>query len=190
MMLKDLVQKSRSYRRFDESFKISEETLKQLVDLARLTPSASNKQPLKYILSCDSKKNDLIFPALQWAGYLEDWGGPKEGERPSAYIIMVGDSEISGSFKYDAGISAQTIMLGATEKGLGGCIVALVDHKKLQSALNISKRYKVQLVIALGKPAEKVVIDPIKEDGKIEYWRDEKSVHHVPNRSLDELLIK
>lgn len=189
-MLKELVLKNRSYRRFDQSFKITAETLKELIDLAGVTPSASNKQPLKYILSADREKNALIFPTLQWAGYLKDWGGPAAGERPSAYIIMVGDSEISGAFKYDAGICAQTILLGAAEKDLGGCMVALVDHKKLQASLNISKRYKIQLVIALGKPAENVVLDPVKENGSIEYWRDEKSVHHVPKRSLDEILIK
>lgn len=188
-MLKDLVLKNRSYRRFHQEVAIERETLRELVDLARLSASALNLQPLKYILSCEPQKNAKIFPHLGWAGYLKDWPGPSEGERPSAYIIILGDTEISRSFGCDHGIAAQSILLGATEIGLGGCMIATVNKQELSKAIGIPPRYEILLVIALGKPKEKVVIEPVGPDGNIKYWRDSQGVHHVPKRALDEIII-
>ncbi len=188
-MLKDLVQKSRSYRRFYQNEAVSIETLRELVDLARLSPSSRNSQPLRYILSCDPEKNAVIFKRLGWAGYLKSWGGPEEGERPSAYILVLGDTEINPTFGCDHGIAAQTILLGATEKGLGGCIIGTVQRPSLMEALNIPSKYEILLAIALGKPKEVVVIDPVGPEGDIKYWRDENQVHHVPKRALNDLII-
>lgn len=188
-VIRDLILKNRSYRRFNPEVNIKTETLKELVDLARFSASAGNLQPLKYILSCDPSKNSLIFPHLRWAAYLKDWAGPDEGERPAAYIIILGDTEISRSFGCDHGIAAQSILLGATEKGLGGCIIGAIDRQGLRGALKISPRFEILLVIALGKPKEKVVLEPVGPSGDIRYWRDSQGVHHVPKRSLDELII-
>jgi len=188
-VIRDLILKNRSYRRFYQEVDIKLETLKELVDLARLSPSAANKQPLKYILSCDPKKNTLIFPHLAWAGYLKDWPGPGEGERPSAYIIMLGDTEISQSFSIDLGIATQSILLGAVEKGLGGCNIASVNKEALRKALEIPNRYEILHVIALGKTKETVVIETAGADGDIKYWRDSQGIHHVPKRPLDEIII-
>ena len=118
--LHDLVLGNRSYRRFDESCDISRDTLIELVALARCTASAANRQPLKYILSSDRKTNERIFPCLAWAAYLKDWIGPAPGQRPSAYIVILIDKTITENWWCDDGISAQTILLGAVEKGLGG----------------------------------------------------------------------
>lgn len=188
-MLRDLVIKNRSYRRFDESFDIGRETLRELVDLARQTASGANLQPLKYFLCCDRRTNTAVFENLAWAGYLPEWPGPTEGERPSAYILMLGDKEIKASFDYDNGIAAQTILLGAVEKGLGGCMIASVQRAKLRELLNIPEKYEILLVLALGKPIETVIIDPVKADGEIKYWRDSQGGHHVPKRSLDDVII-
>ena len=188
-MIEDLVRKTRSYRRFSEDHTIGMETLRSLVELARLSASAANRQPLKYILSNEKERNDIIFPKLAWAAYLKDWSGPGEGERPSAYIIVLGDKEISGSFGCDHGIASQNILLGATHLGLGGCIVGSVDRKRLREALQIPDRYEILHVIALGKPKEHVVIENVGPDGDIKYWRDESEVHHVPKRTLDEIIV-
>jgi nitroreductase len=188
-MIKDLVVKNRTYRRFDQGYVISMETLRELVNLARLTGSAGNKQPLKYALSCDPQKNALIFEHLAWAGYLKEWPGPVEGERPSAYIIMLGDKEISPSFDFDNGIAAQTILLGAVEKGLGGCMIASIQRSKLRETLNIPERYEILLVIALGRPIETVILESVKSDGDVKYWRDGEGRHHVPKRSLEEIIF-
>lgn len=188
-MLNDLVSKNRSYRRFYQNVAIDLETVRGLIDLARLSASALNLQPLKYVLSCDLKKNALIFPHLGWAGYLKDWPGPSEGEKPSAYIIMLGDKEISRTFGCDHGIAAQSILLGATEQGLGGCMIATVNRQELSKILEIAPRYEILLVIALGKPKETVVIEKVGADGDIKYWRDSQGVHHVPKRALDDIII-
>jgi nitroreductase len=189
-MIKDLIRKNRSYRRFYQDFFIEPDTLRELVDLARLSASAANIQPLRYILSCDSQKNDLIFENLEWAGYLKDWPGPSEGERPSAYIIILVDTEISLSTAgCDHGIAAQSILLGATEKGLGGCMIASIRRAKIREAFKIPPHLEIMLVLALGKPKEKVVIETVGPDGNIKYWRDSEGKHHVPKRSIDDIIV-
>jgi len=189
-MIADLILKNRSCRRFRQFEKIEEDTLKQLVDLARLSPSAANMQPLRFIISCDPAKNDLIFPHLAWAGYLRDWDGPSAGEQPAGYIIILGDDEVSKNINCDHGIAAQSILLGAVEAGLAGCIIASVRRDALREQLNIPSHYQILLVVALGKPAEEIMIEKVGDDGRIEYWRDSAGVHHVPKRSLDNLILR
>jgi nitroreductase len=189
MMLREMVLKNRSYRRFQESVTVSEAQLRELVDLARLAASGGNKQPLRYLLACDATTNGLIFPSLKWAAYLQDWNGPGEGERPAAYILILGDTAVSPSFGCDHGLAAQTILLGAVEQGLGGCILGAVNRDRLRADLSIPQQYEILLVLALGRPKETVVIDPVV-DGNIKYWRDERGWHHVPKRALSEIILK
>ena len=189
MTIRELVAKNRSYRRFYEDVPIERKTLRELVDLARLSASAANSQPLRYILSNDPEKNALIFSNLAWAMYLKDWLGPGAGERPSAYIVILEDTKLSHPLRCDHGIAAQSILLGATEKGLGGCIIGAIKKRELHDALKIPARYEILLVLALGKPKEKVVIEAVGPDGDIKYWRDAEGTHHVPKRSLDDIII-
>ncbi len=188
-MLRDLILKNRSYRRFYETERITENQLKEWIELARISSSARNAQPLKYILITDQTQCDQLFPLLSWAGFLKDWHGPVPGERPSAYIVMLMDRNITGNCLCDDGIAAQSIMLGAVESGFGGCIVASVKRTELQAMLNLDNRYEIIQVLALGKPAETVVLEEM-EGGDYKYWRDEKNIHHVPKRSLNELILK
>ncbi len=189
-MIEDIIRASRSYRRFHEDKPISEDTLRYLVNLARLSPSAANLQPLKYIISADRSLNERIFPTLAWAGYLRPWIGPAEGERPVAYIIILGDTEITKNFGCDHGIAAQSIMLGAAEKGIGGCMIGAIDRQRLREVLSLPERYEILLVIALGYPREKVVLEDVGPDGSIKYYRDSQDVHHVPKRPLEEIILK
>ncbi|MGA1863784.1 MAG: nitroreductase family protein [bacterium] len=189
-MIKDLMLKNRSYRRYDEGFRIGNETLVSLVELARFCPSAANLQPLKFLLCASVEKNRLIFNTLSWAGYLTEWPGPSEGERPSAYIVLLGDTSINRNFYCDAGIACQSILLGAVELGLGGCILGSVDREGLRRSFSIPVEYEILYVIALGKPAERILLEDIAEDGNIKYWRDDKGAHHVPKRLTDELIFK
>jgi len=188
-MLSELVRRSRSYRRFDASHALDLGTLRELVDLARTSPSAMNKQPLKFILSADAERNELIYEHLGWAGGLPDWPGPAPSERPTGYIIILGDTDIRDSFGCDHGIAAQSMLLGATEMGLGGCMFGSVKREKLREALGIPGRYDILLVVAVGKPVETVVLEDLVEGGDLTYWRDENEVHHVPKRTLDELIL-
>jgi nitroreductase len=188
-MLKDLVVKNRSTRRFKEE-KIDRQTLLDLVDLARLSPSASNRQALKFIISNESAKNATIFELLGWAGALKPWPGPSEGQRPSGYIIILGDTRIAQNFGCDHGIAAQTILLGAVEKGLNGCMLGSVKKDVLKEKLNIPAHFEVLLAIALGKQGEKIVLEVLPPGApEYKYWRDAESVHHVPKRTLEELII-
>ncbi len=188
-MIRDLIIRNRTCRRFHQEVPIELETLRELVDLARLSASAANRQPLKYILSGDPEKNARIFPHLGWAGALRDWPGPAEGERPSAYIIILLDTEIKMVAGCDHGIAAQSIMLGASERGLGGCIHGSAKKAELSKALGIPPRYEILLVLSLGKPKEKAVLETIGTDGNFTYWRDSDNVHHVPKRRLDDIII-
>lgn len=189
-MLRRLVEINRSYRRFDQNHSIREEDLKELIELARITPSSANLQPLKYLLSCTPERNNLIFPHLAWAGYLKEWPGPVEGERPSAYIVILRDKDISSSESCDHGITAQTILLGAAERGLGGCMIGNISRGAFVNDLDIPEHLEVLLVLALGKPIEEVKMEPVGGDGDMKYWRDDQGVHHVPKRSLEDILIK
>ena len=186
----ELVKKTRTYRRFDQSRKVDEAKLKKLVEYASFTPSPANKMPLKYILSTNSATNEKIFATLGWAGYLPDWQGPAEGEKPTAYLVMLRDNEIAKQSATDEGIQAEAIMLGATQMGLGGCIMANIKRNELRESLGISERFDIALVLALGYPTERVVIESVKEDGDIKYWHDEENKNHVPKRSAEELIVK
>lgn len=188
-MIEDLIRKSRSYRRFSQDEPVDMETLRWLVGLARVSPSGANLQALKFILSCGADANAAIFPHLRWAGYLRDWEGPAADERPAAYIIILGDTEVNSSFGCDYGIAAQSMMLGATERGLGGCMLGSIDRSALRESLDIPSRFEVLLVMAMGAPGETVVLEEVGPDDSIRYYRDSQDVHHVPKRSLDDLVV-
>jgi nitroreductase len=189
-MLKDLVLQNRSCRRFFESEKIESEILKELIDLSRFCPSGSNLQPLKYMILNEEEQCSRIFPYLSWAAYLTEWEGPAAGERPPAYIIILGDSLIKKEIDCDHGIASQTILLGACEKGLSGCIIAAIKREKVRREFHIPERYNILLVLAIGRPKEKIVVEKVGPDNDIKYWRDENDVHHVPKRALEEIIVE
>lgn len=163
--------------------------MESLVDLARHCASAGNKQPLKYIISTNEQKNEEIFSCLGWAAYLTHWKGPEKDEQPAGYIVVMGDKNVADKFWCDHGIAAQTILLGARDKGLAGCMFGAINIKKLGRFLNIEENLEVKLVIALGKPVETIEIDQLGENGDIKYFRDENQVHHVPKRKLSDLIV-
>lgn len=190
MAISDLTRQSRSYRRFHQEQAVERELLVQLVGLVPQCPSARNMQPLKFMLSHTPERNALIFPTLAWAGYLRTWPGPAEGERPSAYIVMLEDQQLSRSTEIDQGIVAQTIMLAAAERGLGGCMIAAIKREQLAQALGLPEHLRPVLVLALGYPSEQVSIVPMPANGSVEYYRNPDDVHCVPKRGLSELLLE
>ena len=186
-MLKDLIMKNRSKRKYYQSTPISQDTLVELVELARLSASEGNRQPLKYYLSNEPKKNNTIFHNIGIAG------DPSEGERPPAYIIILNDTRLCPDEGHlvDHGIAAQSILLGATEKGLGGCILSTRSRKELQRELKISDSYEILLIIAIGKPRENFIIEALAPNTEnVRNWWDEQGVCHVPKRALQEIIIR
>ncbi len=190
MTVLELVKKNRSYRRFYQNEQVSRAQLEKLVELARFSASGGNMQPLRFILSCDKEKNTKIFSCLKWAMMLKDWDGPEEGERPSAYIVIVKRRDITTPNSLDAGIMAQSMLLGAVESGLGGCMFGAVNKPLLSDLLGIdNEEYEIALVVAIGKPKEKIVIDDIGGGQDTRYYRDDDGVHHVPKISTQDLII-
>ena len=189
-MLKDLLKKSRSIRRFYEDDPVPEEMIRDWVDNVRYTPSTANGQTLKFRICTSQEDREKIFHNLKWAGALPDWDGPKKGERPSAYILICCDAKRGPKRPIDEGIAAQTIMLGATEEGYGGCMIANFKRDEAAKILGIdTERYSPELLLALGKPKEEVVIVPVDESGSMKYYRDENQVHYVPKRRLEDILM-
>ena len=186
----DLIERTRSFRRFEQDKAIDLMLLKELVNLARLGGSARNCQPWQYAIIIESVDCQKIFPYLGWAGYLSDWKGPEPGERPSAYILcLLNRNWLKGSDKeaqFDLGVATQNLLLGAMEKGIGGCRIGAFSPK-LADIFKLEQHQELSLVVALGYPTEQVVIESCSE-GDIKYWRDENELHHVPKRELSEIL--
>lgn len=191
MNLRDLILKTRSYRRFEEQTPIPIETLTELVDTARLTGSAGNKQPLRYLISTDPKMNERIFPTLAWAGALPDWPGPGEGERPTAYVVIAGDRNSWWDWSMvDLGVVAQTMLLGAAVHGLGGCMIGSFKRTELAEVLDLPESLELRLVLALGKPVEEVVLEEVTPGTSLAYYRTPDRVHHVPKLRLEDVIHK
>lgn len=191
-MIRDLVVKSRSYRVFDEIFKLEKEDLVDLIELSRFSPCGKNGQYLRFIPIYKEEILNKIYPYLAWAAYLKDWSGPKEGERPTGIILIVSKEGTLTDpiLACDVGIVSQTIMLGAVEKNLGGCMIRALNRKKIAEVLNLSDDYIIHIALAIGKPAQEVIIEDINEGNDIKYWMDEDKTHHVPKIVLEDLIIK
>lgn len=188
-MMQELVLKNRSYRRFYQERPVDTEILRALIDLARLSPTGHNRQALRYYISNQPEVNAEIYSCLGWAGYYKDWDGPEEGERPAAYIVMLKDSTGGVGLVQDQGFAGQSILLGATEMGLGGCFLVNVKRQQLAEKLKLDGKYEIAAVIALGYPKEKVVLESLELGGDVKYWRDADQVHHVPKLGLEDIIV-
>ena len=190
--LRHLMISDRTVRRFKEDQAVSTETLEKIIELTRYCSSGRNAQPLRYVIVTDSEKMEQIFPLLKWAAYFKDWDGPKAGERPSAYIIQCLDTKYGPNCLCDDGLQLEAITLGMHSLGLAGCIIKSFNYLKMTEVLGIDKRYVPRYVVALGYPAETVVIDDMgnDEDEDFKYYRTPDGTHHVPKRPLAELILK
>lgn len=191
-IMRELIAKTRTYRRFDQKSEIEQTILDELLDCARLGGSARNCQPWQYMVVTDRQSCDAIFPYLAWAGYLADWKGPVEGERPTAYVLcLLNRAWLKGNDKeahFDLGIASQNLLLAAMNHGIGGCRIGAFSPK-LADLFEIPEQLDLELVIALGYPKETVIIEKVPDDGDIKYWHDAQQCHHVPKRALKDILI-
>lgn len=191
MKFRELVEKNRSYRGFDESYTFTKEQLEEYIDLTRYTASSVNAQPLKYYLAYKKEDVELIRPMTRWARALPDMELPHKGHHATAFIIICQDTSISENlarYQKDIGIVAQTILLAAVEEGLGGCMIGNFTPNEVKEILNFADNLAPLLIVALGKPDEKIVITDIVDD-KINYYRDENDIHYVPKRKLNDIIL-
>lgn len=192
MKFKDLVLKNRSYRGFDRSRKVTREELLEMVDCARLTASSVNQQPLKYYLAYDEETVAKIQAETYWARALPDMHLPHKGKEPTAFIVICQDTDLAPStvrFQKDDGIVAQTILLAATDMGLGGCMIGNFNSGKVQKTLGLAENLEPVLIVAIGKPDETVKLVDVEPDGSTDYYRDADDVHYVPKRKLKDIVI-
>lgn len=191
-MLKDLVLASRSFRSFDERVKITKEQLAEWIDHARLAPSSINLQMLKFRIVYKEEEAARVLPLTRWAAKLKDITLPPQGHAPVAYVVICADLEVTASaesFQKDVGICAQTIMLAAAESGFGGCMIGSFSPDALRDALSLPSHLIPMLVLALGKPDERVQITDADEDGSVTYYRRD-SIHFVQKRALKDLIVE
>ncbi len=189
--LKSLLERNRTYRRFDGTFAISGESLHTLVELTRYCASGRNLQPLRYRLVTAPAECAAVYDTLAWAGYYKDWDGPQPGERPTAYLVQCLDTRLTAGCLCDDGLHIEAITLGATAMGLGCCVIKAFNVKVLSETLALPDYMEARYVVAVGKPVETVILDTTdgSRDASIVYYRDENGTHHVPKRPLDELII-
>ena len=191
-MVKDLIIKNRSYRGYDESYAFTREQLENYVDGARFCASSINIQPLKYFIAWKKEDVDKIQCRIKWARQLPQMTLPHPGMCPTGFVVICQDKNISDNlnrFMKDVGIVAQSMLLMATEEGLGGCMIGNFSAQAIRDGIGLPEDLQPLLVVALGKPAEKIVLTDVGADGSTAYYRDENDVHYVPKRSLEELLI-
>ena len=165
----------------------------ELVDIARLCPSSANIQPLCYYLAWEPDEVARIQEQTRWAGAITHMKLPHPGMEPPAFIVILQDTKINDSmtrFQKDVGIVAQTMLLAAAERGLGGCMIGNYNADSVKKELHLAENLAPVLIVAFGKPAEKIVIKEIEEGENIAYYRDENDVHYVPKRKLEDIIIK
>ena len=159
------------------------------MNLARLSASAANLQPLKYLLACEPKKNAAIFSCLAWAGYLKDWPGPAEGERPAAYIVILGTRRSPKTSAATTASRPNPSSWGPGRRVWAAACWAPSSGTGCGNCYKIPASLDILLVIALGRPRETVVLEEVGPDGSIKYWRDAQGVHHVPKRRLEDIIL-
>lgn len=191
-MIEVLIKKNRSYRIFDESYKISLEKIKEFLNVARFTSSGRNLQSIRFLPIIKDSQLNIVYDNIKWAGYLKDWDGPAKGQRPTAFILFLSDdnNKKSPTFDIDLGLACQSILLKAIEQDIGGCMIGAFNKKTISSRLNIPSNYNLELILALGKPDQKIIIEDINKNDDIKYWKGEKNIHHVPKIILDDLIIE
>lgn len=189
MNVYDAIMKRRSIRKFEQK-DIDRNDLIKLIDCARVAAYGANAQPLKFAVIDDKEKCADIFPFIKWAAYLSD-GAPKENERPTAYIAVLGDTSIksSNTFEVEAGAAVTTMMLEAVEMGLGSCWLGAIQRDEIKKTLGFAENLSVVYLLALGYPSQESKICDM-QDGDVKYFLDENNTINVPKRSLEEIIVE
>lgn len=184
--LRRLLLHNRSYRGYDNSFVVREDQLRRIIEVATLCPSARNQQVLRFrpVLKDES---DKVLSHIRLGGALPELHLPFPGNEPNAFVVICSTVEESKYVDMDLGIVAQSMLLQATEIGLGGICIGAFDHEPIKEALNLA--YEPLLVLAIGRPKESIELVECHEGDSLTYYRN-NDIHYVPKLSLDDLILK
>lgn len=186
--LEQLLRKNRSYRGYDNSYVVRPDQLRRIISVATKIPSARNSQLLRF-RPVTHEQAAKVLPHIRLGGALRDIKLPFEGTEPRAFVVICAATPTPDHYVYiDLGIAAQSMLLQAVEIGLGGICIGAFDKQAVKESLALP--YEPLLVVAIGKPNEKIELVEIHENDNKNYWRDEKGTHYVPKIALDELIIK
>ncbi len=187
MSVYTLITRRRSIRRFKQT-PVPYELLKKIVDAGRLAPSATNLQPLQYIIVDDKDKVNALFGHTQWARLLPNNAGrPLPNQQPVAFIVVLASKALETAWtSHDVGAAVENMILTALEEGVGSCWIASVNRPFVTEAFHIPENYKVDSVLGLGYPDEDPVAESLRQS--TDYYKDENGRLHVPKRSLDEII--
>ena len=187
-MIKNLIEKCRSIRRYDPEAYPTHEELRAFVDCARLCASAANLQRLRFSL-VEGERAAEMYSYIGLGGYLPPEEKPTYSQRPGAYIvIMIPTDAKDANISIDVGIASEAIALAATEAGYGYCMIRNFKAEGV-CALVGAEGYIPGLVISLGVSVERSDICEIPEDGSIRYYHGDMGVNKVPKRALDEVIL-
>lgn len=184
--LRRLLQHNRSYRGYDASFKVREDQLRRIIEVVTLCPSARNQQVLRFRPVMGDEAAAML-KYIRLGGALPELHLPFEGTEPNAFIVICSTVEESKYVDIDLGIVAQSMLLQAVEIGLGGICIGAFDHEPLKELLGL--KYEPLLVLAIGRPAERIELKECGEGDNLTYYR-EGGVHYVPKIRVDDLIIK
>ncbi|AXH10109.1 hypothetical protein CP960_08570 [Malaciobacter halophilus] len=185
--LEKLVKNSRCTRRYQKDIKVDIQDLEELINLARVSSSAKNMQPLKYILVTQKQAVKKLAKTATWAAHLTDWN-QDEDEIPSAFILVLNDTSIDGFAMFDAGVAFQTISLAATSKNLDVCALASIDKNLCKELFKIPSSFEILIGISIGKANEIIKLVEV-ENEDTNYYRDTKDTHCVPKRDLNDIIL-
>lgn len=191
LTVKELLKKDRSYRGFDHSVKFDRAYLEKLVEVTRYCASSMNIQPLKYAIAYEDSTVDAIQQQTRWARQIPDNDLPHKGKEPTAWIAICQDTDIDKNlnrFGRDVGIVAEAMLLQATEDSFGGIMIGSFNAGKISEILSLPEHLHPLLLVAIGKPDDQIVLEDVRDDHWL-YYRDGDDVHHVPKRTLKDILI-
>ena len=189
MNINELLKARRTIRKFKQT-PLSKEQLAKYIDVARVAPSAANLQPLKYVAVQSKEMADKMFELVKWAGYLAPNYNPKEGERPTAYIVVCADTSIRKSgYDLDVGAAVENMILSAYDDGVGSCWMGSIDRPKIAELLSIPENMEISCVLALGYSAESPKEVDVNDDN-IKYYLNDENTLCVPKRGLDDILLR
>lgn len=184
--LRRLLLHNRSYRGYDSTFRVREDQLRRIIEVATLCPSARNQQVLRFrpVLSDEAAK---VLPHIRLGAALPELHLPFEGTEPNAFIVICSTVEESKYVDVDLGIVAQSMLLQAVEIGLGGICIGAFDHEVIKRELAL--RYNPLLILAIGRPNERIELKECSDGDSLNYYR-EQGVHYVPKIKIDDLILK